>query len=188
MRMIRFTYHGKDRLAELHDHGILNGSVQLLSWQVAGASTRPLPNWLLTRVDEITGLVWIRPSRAGAQPLPANISTGTCCSSESNRPTITCGLAPNNRSSSRIGKTVPTMTPHSGIAYFPAEWTEPIRCGPHRPSGLRYRAPNQSLRNLTISLSGSIANSPETDGKHNWRACFTQMKEQETLRRKDGEM
>jgi hypothetical protein len=37
-RMIRFVYHGKDRVTEPHDHGILNGSVQLLSWQVAGAA------------------------------------------------------------------------------------------------------------------------------------------------------
>jgi hypothetical protein len=41
-RMIRFAYHGKDRIAEPHDHGILKGSVQLLSWQVAGSSSRPL--------------------------------------------------------------------------------------------------------------------------------------------------
>ena len=32
-RMIRFTYHGRDRLVEPHDHGILNGSAQLLSYQ-----------------------------------------------------------------------------------------------------------------------------------------------------------
>jgi len=38
-RMIHFTYHGKDRLAEPHDHWILNNSVQLLSWQVAGRSS-----------------------------------------------------------------------------------------------------------------------------------------------------
>jgi hypothetical protein len=56
-RMIRFTYHGKDRLVEPHDHGILNSSVQLLSFQVAGSSSRPLPNWLLTKVSEMTGLV-----------------------------------------------------------------------------------------------------------------------------------
>jgi hypothetical protein len=55
-RMIHFVYHGKDRLVEPHDHGILNGSVQLLSWQVAGRSSRRLPNWLLTKVDEMTDL------------------------------------------------------------------------------------------------------------------------------------
>jgi hypothetical protein len=27
-RMIRFVYHGKERIVEPHDHGILNGSVQ----------------------------------------------------------------------------------------------------------------------------------------------------------------
>ena len=56
-RMIQFAYHGRNRLVEPHDHGILAGSVQLLSWQVAGSSSRPLPNWLLTKVDEMTDLV-----------------------------------------------------------------------------------------------------------------------------------
>ena len=27
-RMIRFTYHGKDRLVEPHDHGILNCGIR----------------------------------------------------------------------------------------------------------------------------------------------------------------
>ena len=49
-RMIRFTYHGRDRIVEPHDHGILGGSVQLLSWQVAGSTKCRLPNWLLTKV------------------------------------------------------------------------------------------------------------------------------------------
>ena len=42
-RMIRFAYHGKDRLVEPHDHGILNGSVQLLSWQIAGPAVAAFP-------------------------------------------------------------------------------------------------------------------------------------------------
>jgi hypothetical protein len=67
-RMIRFVYHGKDRLAEPHDHGILNGSVQLLSWQVAGSSTRPLPNWLLSKVNEITNLVLLDQTFPGGRP------------------------------------------------------------------------------------------------------------------------
>jgi hypothetical protein len=29
-RMIRLVYHGKERLVEPHDHGVLNGTVQLL--------------------------------------------------------------------------------------------------------------------------------------------------------------
>jgi hypothetical protein len=67
-RMIRFAYHGRNRLVEPHDHGILAGSVQLLSWQVAGSSSRPLPNWLLTKVDGITDLVLLDQTFPGGRP------------------------------------------------------------------------------------------------------------------------
>ena len=66
--MIRFLYHGKDRVVEPHDHGILNGSVHLLSWQVAGSSTRRLPNWLLTKVHEISDLVLLDQTFRGGRP------------------------------------------------------------------------------------------------------------------------
>jgi hypothetical protein len=52
--MIRLVYHRKLRILEPHDLGILNGCVQLLAWQVDGSSSRPLPNWLLMKVDDIT--------------------------------------------------------------------------------------------------------------------------------------
>ena len=52
-RMIRLTYHRRERILEPHDHGILNGSVQLLAYQVGGSSSRPLPNWILMQVNEI---------------------------------------------------------------------------------------------------------------------------------------
>src|SRR5215468_4189660 len=67
-RMIRFAYHGKDRVAEPHDHGILNGSVQLLSWQVAGRSSRRLPKWLLTKINEMTDLLLLDQIFAGGRP------------------------------------------------------------------------------------------------------------------------
>ena len=70
--MDRFRYHGKDRLAEPHDHGILNGSVQLLSWQVAGRSGRPLPNWLLTKVKSMTHLVLSDQTFPGGRPAMAS--------------------------------------------------------------------------------------------------------------------
>jgi hypothetical protein len=44
MRMIRLKYHGKQRILGPHDHGILNGSVQLLGYQTEGASSRLIPN------------------------------------------------------------------------------------------------------------------------------------------------
>jgi hypothetical protein len=55
-RMIRLIYHDKERILEPHDHGILNGSVQLLGYQTAGSSSRPIPNWLLMKTDEISDL------------------------------------------------------------------------------------------------------------------------------------
>jgi hypothetical protein len=92
-RMIQFTYHDKDRLVEPQDHGVPNGSVQLLRYQFAGSSSRPLPSWLLTKVVEISDTYgWVRLSRAGAPPAPANISDGTCSSSGSNQ--TTDGLVP----------------------------------------------------------------------------------------------
>ena len=66
--MIRFLYHGKDRVVEPHDHGILNGTVQLLGYQVAGSSSRRLPNWLLTKVNEITDLVKLDQTFPGGRP------------------------------------------------------------------------------------------------------------------------
>jgi hypothetical protein len=67
-RMIRLIYHGKERVVEPHDHGVLNGSVQLLGYQVAGASTRRLPNWLLMKTDEIVNLKLLDQTFPGGRP------------------------------------------------------------------------------------------------------------------------
>lgn len=67
-RMIRLIYHHKERVLEPHDHGILNGSVQLLGYQVAGSSSRPLPNWLLMKTDEITDLELLEQTFPGGRP------------------------------------------------------------------------------------------------------------------------
>jgi hypothetical protein len=67
-RMMRLVYHDKVRIIEPHDHGILKGSVQLLAWQTAGASSRPLPNWLLMKVDEIVDLTTLTETFAGGRP------------------------------------------------------------------------------------------------------------------------
>ena len=39
-----------------------------LSWQVAGASSRPLPNWLLTKVDEMSDLALQDQTFPGGRP------------------------------------------------------------------------------------------------------------------------
>src|SRR3954447_24719716 len=67
-RMMRLIYHDKVRIIEPHDHGILNGSVQLLAWQVDGASSRPLPNWILMKVDEMVELTTLADTFPGGRP------------------------------------------------------------------------------------------------------------------------
>jgi hypothetical protein len=69
-RMIRLMYHGKQRILEPHDHGILNGSVQLLGYQTGGASSRPLPNWLLMKTDAAADLEPLDQTFPGGRPTP----------------------------------------------------------------------------------------------------------------------
>ena len=73
-RMIRLVYHHKPRILEPHDHGILNGSVQLLGYQVGGSSSRPLPNWILMKANDIADLEMLDQNFPGGRPpSPANI-------------------------------------------------------------------------------------------------------------------
>lgn len=67
-RIIELTYHGKIRVVEPHDHGILNGSVQMLGYQVRGGSSRRLPNWILMKTDEITALTLLDQTFPGGRP------------------------------------------------------------------------------------------------------------------------
>ncbi len=67
-RMIRLIYHSKNRILEPRDHGVLNGSVQLLGYQVGGFSSRPLPNWLLMKANEITDLALLDQTFSGGRP------------------------------------------------------------------------------------------------------------------------
>jgi hypothetical protein len=67
-RMIRLVYHGKERLVEPHDHGVLNGSLQLLGYQIAGSSSRRLPNWIRMKVNEMEDLELLEKTFAGGRP------------------------------------------------------------------------------------------------------------------------
>ena len=66
--MMRLFYHGKERILEPHDHGILNHSVQLLAYQVDGESTRPLPNWTLMKVEEMDDITLLNRTFPGGRP------------------------------------------------------------------------------------------------------------------------
>lgn len=67
-RMIGLTYHDKQRIVEPHDHGVLKGSVQLLGYQTDGDSSRPLPNWLLMKTDEIVNIELLDQTFPGGRP------------------------------------------------------------------------------------------------------------------------
>ena len=67
-RIIRLRYHGRIRILEPHDYGILNGSVQLLAYQVGGSSSRRLPNWILMKADEIIDLELLDQTFPGGRP------------------------------------------------------------------------------------------------------------------------
>jgi len=55
-------------ITEPPDHGVLNGSVQLLGYQTAGSSSRPLPNWLFMKADEIVNLELLDQNFPGGRP------------------------------------------------------------------------------------------------------------------------
>ena len=68
-RMIRFAYHGKNRIAG----AARSRNPQRLSpiagvWQVDGSSSRPLPNWILMKANEITDLELLDQTFPGGRP------------------------------------------------------------------------------------------------------------------------
>src|SRR5690348_3541269 len=70
-KLITFQYHGKSRLAEPHDYGILRGARRLLSYQLKGESmTGGLPDWRLVEVGEIANLEITDREFAGNRPSP----------------------------------------------------------------------------------------------------------------------
>ena len=44
-RLLRLRYRNKDRIVETHDYGDHNGAIKMLTYQVGGSSSGPLPNW-----------------------------------------------------------------------------------------------------------------------------------------------
>jgi hypothetical protein len=54
--LIELVYKGRRRMIEPHDYGVHKGSVKLLGYQLAGASSGPLPNWRWFEIDLITDI------------------------------------------------------------------------------------------------------------------------------------
>ena len=70
-RLIELVYHGKTRILEPHDYGVHNGSVKLLGYQIAGASSGRLPNWRWIEVDQITDLRLLDRTFPGGRAIPS---------------------------------------------------------------------------------------------------------------------
>lgn len=70
-RLIRFFYQNKERVVEPHDYGIQNGSVKLLSYQVGGSSTGPLPDWRWFEVDLVSDIQLLDQTFPGGRPTPS---------------------------------------------------------------------------------------------------------------------
>jgi len=69
-RLLRLRYRGKDRIVEPHDYGRHNGVIKLLTWQVGGSSSGPLPNWRWMETDLIFDAHMLNQTFEGGRPAP----------------------------------------------------------------------------------------------------------------------
>jgi hypothetical protein len=53
-RLLRLRYRGRERIVEPHDYGQHNGVIKVLTYQVGGFSSGPLPNWRWLDTNLIT--------------------------------------------------------------------------------------------------------------------------------------
>jgi hypothetical protein len=69
-RLLRLRYRNRDRIVEPHDYGEHNGVIKLLTWQIAGSSGSPLPNWRWMETDLILAGLTLRNSLSHLWCLP----------------------------------------------------------------------------------------------------------------------
>jgi hypothetical protein len=67
-RLIRLRYLGRERIVEPHDYGEHNGAVKVLTYQVGGASSGPLPNWRWMDVQQISDVQLLDQTFPGGRP------------------------------------------------------------------------------------------------------------------------
>jgi hypothetical protein len=68
-RLIRLRYLDRDRIVEPHDYGEHKGVVKLLTYQVGGSSSRPLPNWRWMDVHQISDVQLLAQTFPGGRPI-----------------------------------------------------------------------------------------------------------------------
>ena len=67
-RLIRLSYKGSERIVEPHDYGIHKGVIKLFAYQVAGSSSRKLPNWRWAEQDLISDIQMLDRTFPGGRP------------------------------------------------------------------------------------------------------------------------
>ena len=67
-RLLRLRYRNKDRIVEPHDYGEHNGVIKLLTYQVGGSSSRPLPNWRWMETNRISDAELLDQTFPGGRP------------------------------------------------------------------------------------------------------------------------
>jgi len=67
-RLLRLRYHNKVRIVEPHDYGEHNGVVKLLTYQVGGSSSGPLPNWRWLETNLISDAQLLDQTFPGGRP------------------------------------------------------------------------------------------------------------------------
>ncbi len=71
-RLIRFTLDGGARVAEPHDYGVRKGKVQLLVYQLSGASrSGRLPDWRWVDLSRATDFQVLDQAFAGGRDAPS---------------------------------------------------------------------------------------------------------------------
>jgi hypothetical protein len=67
-RLLRLRYQNKVRIVEPHDYGEHNGIIKLLTYQVGGSSSGPLPNWRWMEADLISDAQLLDQTFPGGRP------------------------------------------------------------------------------------------------------------------------
>lgn len=71
-QIVRFYYHGYERIAEPHIYGRKSGKIQVLFYQIGGGSSSGgLPNWRRMEVDEMSGFQTTDKNFPGPRPYPS---------------------------------------------------------------------------------------------------------------------
>lgn len=71
-RLLRFSYHGKDRIVEPQDYGIQKGVVNLFTYQVGGqSSSSRLPDWRKFAVLSMSSVELLDETFPGSRSVPS---------------------------------------------------------------------------------------------------------------------